>query len=97
MPAFTPTFGGDGSGAAQGFYNDDDLRDNDVFPESMARCRLQLHHLQPMGRTDFQHLRSLRRMERLRQGKLCKQDVYVWRVAAVFIDEHRWNRPRTSP
>lgn len=84
--AFTPTFGGDGTGAQA--YADDDLRDNDIFfPQLQGnpiaysftvynRWGEQIFHTADPGVGWNGHF----------QGKLCKQDVYVWRVAAVFLD-----------
>ena len=84
--AFTPTFGGDGTGAQA--YADDDLRDNDIFFPQLRgnpiaysftvynRWGEQVFHTADPGVGWNGHF----------QGKLCKQDVYVWRVAAVFLD-----------
>lgn len=84
--AFTPTFGGDGSGAQA--FGDDDLRDNDVFFPQLRgnpiaysftvynRWGEQIFHTADPAIGWNGHF----------QGNLCKQDVYVWRVAAVFLD-----------
>ena len=84
--AFTPTFGGDGSGAQN--YGDDDLRDNDVFFPQIDGTTIAYSFTiyNRWGEQIFSTSDPSVGWNGHFQGKLCKQDVYVWRVAAVFID-----------
>ncbi len=84
--AFTPTFGGDGSGAQA--YGDDDLRDNDVFFPQLRGNPIAYSFTvyNRWGEQIFSTSDPNVGWNGYFQGKLCKQDVYVWRVAAVFLD-----------
>ena len=84
--AFTPTFGGDGSGAQA--YGDDDLRDNDVFFPQLRGTPVAYSFTiyNRWGEQIFSASDPNIGWNGHFQGKLCKQDVYVWRVAAVFLD-----------
>ena len=84
--AFTPTFGGDGTGAQA--YADDDLRDNDIFfPQLQGNpIAYSFTVYNRWGEQIFHTADPRVGWNGHFQGKLCKQDVYVWRVAAVFLD-----------
>ena len=84
--AFTPTFGGDGSGSQA--YGDDDFRDNDVFfPQIQGNpIAYSFTVYNRWGEQIFSTSDPTIGWNGHFQGKLCKQDVYVWRVAAVFLD-----------
>lgn len=84
--AFTPTFGGDGTGSQA--YGDDDLRDNDVFFPQLRGNPIAYSFTvyNRWGEQIFSTSDPTIGWNGYFQGKLCKQDVYVWRVAAVFLD-----------
>ena len=84
--AFTPTFGGDGSGSQA--YGDDDFRDNDVFFPQLRGNPIAYSFTvyNRWGEQIFSTSDPTIGWNGHFQGKLCKQDVYVWRVAAVFLD-----------
>ena len=84
--AFTPTFGGDGSGSQA--FGDDDLRDNDVFFPQLRGNPIAYSFTvyNRWGEQIFSTSDPNVGWNGYFQGKLCKQDVYVWRVAAVFLD-----------
>lgn len=84
--AFTPTFGGDGSGSQA--YGDDDFRDNDVFFPQLQGTPIAYSFTvyNRWGEQIFSTSDPNIGWNGHFQGKLCKQDVYVWRVAAVFLD-----------
>ena len=84
--AFTPTFGGDGTGSQ--VYGDDDYRDNDVFfPQLQGNpIAYSFTVYNRWGEQIFSTSDPTVGWNGHFQGKLCKQDVYVWRVAAVFLD-----------
>ena len=84
--AFTPTFGGDGSGSQA--YGDDDLRNNDVFFPQLRGNPISYSFTvyNRWGEQIFSTTQPNVGWNGYFQGKLCKQDVYVWRVAAVFLD-----------
>ncbi len=84
--AFTPTFGGDGTGSQA--YGDDDFRDNDVFFPQLQGIPVAYSFTvyNRWGEQIFSTSDPTIGWNGHFQGKLCKQDVYVWRVAAVFLD-----------
>lgn len=84
--AFTPTFGGDGNGSQA--YGDDDLRDNDVFFPQLRGTPIAYSFTvyNRWGEQIFSTSDPSIGWNGHYQGELCKQDVYVWRVAAVFLD-----------
>lgn len=84
--AFTPTFGGDGSGSQA--FGDDDLRDNDVFFPQLRGNPIAYSFTiyNRWGEQIFHTADPNIGWNGYFQGNLCKQDVYVWRVAAVFLD-----------
>lgn len=84
--AFTPTFGGDGTGAQA--YADDDFRDNDVFFPQIQGIPVAYSFTvyNRWGEQIFSTSEPNIGWNGHFQGKMCKQDVYVWRVAAVFLD-----------
>lgn len=84
--AFTPTFGGDGTGSQA--YGDDDFRDNDVFFPQLQGTPIAYSFTvyNRWGEQIFSTSDPTIGWNGHFQGKLCKQDVYVWRVAAVFLD-----------
>ena len=84
--AFTPTFGGDGNGAQA--FGDDDLRDNDIFFPQIDGNPIAYSFTvyNRWGEQIFSTSDPSVGWNGHFQGKLCKQDVYVWRVAAVFLD-----------
>jgi hypothetical protein len=84
--AFTPTFGGDGSGSQS--YGDDNLRDNNVFFPQLQGTPIAFSFTiyNRWGEQIFSTSEPGVGWNGYFQGKLCKQDVYVWRVAAVFLD-----------
>ena len=84
--AFTPTFGGDGTGSQA--YGDDDLRDNDIFFPQLRGTPIAYSFTvyNRWGEQIFSTADPNIGWNGHFQGKLCKQDVYVWRVAAVFLD-----------
>lgn len=84
--AFTPTFGGDGSGAQA--FGDDNLRDNNVFFPQLQGTPIAFSFsvYNRWGEQIFSTAEPGVGWNGFFQGKLCKQDVYVWKVAAVFLD-----------
>ena len=84
--AFTPTFGGDGSGSQS--FGDDDFRDNDIFfPQIHGNpIAYSFTVYNRWGEQIFSTSNPSVGWNGHFQGNLCKQDVYVWRVAAVFFD-----------
>ena len=84
--AFTPTFGGDGTGSQA--YGDDDFRDNDVFFPQLQGIPVAYSFTvyNRWGEQIFSTTDPNIGWNGHFQGKMCKQDVYVWRVAAVFLD-----------
>ena len=84
--AFSPTFGGDGNGAQA--FGDDDFRDNDIFFPQIDGNPIAYSFTvyNRWGEQIFSTTDPAVGWNGHFQGKLCKQDVYVWRVAAVFLD-----------
>ena len=84
--AFTPTFGGDGNGSQA--FGDDDFRDNDIFFPQIDGNPIAYSFTvyNRWGEQIFSTGDPSVGWNGHFQGNLCKQDVYVWRVAAVFID-----------
>ena len=84
--AFSPTFGGDGSGSQA--FGDDNLRDNNVFFPQLQGTPIAFSFtiFNRWGEQIFSTSEPGVGWNGYFQGKLCKQDVYVWRVAAVFLD-----------
>lgn len=88
MPtAFTPLFGGGGSGSGgeiQGY----DVRDNDIFAPVIRGSVLAYDFTvyNRWGEMIFHTSNPEIGWTGHYNGKICKQDVYVWKVAAVFID-----------
>jgi gliding motility-associated-like protein len=90
MPtAFTPLFGGGGTGAGSGGeIQGYDVRDNDIFAPVIRGSVLAYGFTvyNRWGEMIFNTSNPEIGWTGHYNGKLCKQDVYVWKVAAVFID-----------
>ena len=84
--AFSPTFGGDGNGAQA--FGDDDFRDNDIFFPQIDGNPIAYSFTvyNRWGEQIFSTTNPAVGWNGHFEGNLCKQDVYVWRVAAVFLD-----------
>jgi gliding motility-associated-like protein len=89
MPnAFTPN----GSGAPGGFYNPKD-QSNDVFhPDIRGVSKYLLSIYSRWGELLFETKDPLEGWDGYYKGKLCTQDVYVWKIAATFIDGKSFNK-----
>ncbi|MEZ4800868.1 MAG: PKD domain-containing protein [Flavobacteriales bacterium] len=86
--AFTP----DPSGANGGSYNPNSY-DNDVFfPIHAGVVEYQLLIFNKWGELLYESTDVSRGWDGYYRGQLCKQDVYVWKVNARFIDGQRFEQ-----
>jgi PKD repeat protein len=86
--AFTP----DPNGGAGGAYNPNSF-DNDVFfPIHSGVIEYQLLIFNKWGELLYESTDVNRGWDGFYRGQLCKQDVYVWKVNARFVDGQRFEK-----
>lgn len=86
--AFTP----DPTGGNGGAYNPNSY-DNDVFfPISSGVMEYQLHIYNKWGELLYESNDVNKGWDGYYRGQLCKQDVYVWKVRARFVDGQKFEK-----
>lgn len=80
--AFTP----DPNGGNGGSYNPNSYENNVFFPLNSGVIEYQLQIYNKWGELLFESKDVNRGWDGYYRGQLCKQDVYVWKVVARFVD-----------
>jgi len=81
--AFTPT----STGPTGGWWNIDDMFNNDIFfPHYKGVEDFQMQIFNKWGELIFESNDVRRGWDGYYRGELCQQDVYVWRVKVTFAD-----------
>lgn len=81
--AFTPN----ASGSSGGYWTMDDMFNNDIFfPIYKGIEDFQMQIFNRWGELLFQTKDVRQGWDGYYRGKLCQQDVYVWRVSGTFMD-----------
>jgi gliding motility-associated-like protein len=81
--AFTPN----GNGPSGGYWTMDDMFNNDIFfPIYKGIEEFKMQIFNRWGELLFQTEDVRQGWDGYYKGKLCQQDVYVWRVSGTFMD-----------
>jgi PKD repeat protein len=86
--AFTP----DPTGANGGSYNPTSYENNVFFPINAGVTEYQLQIYNKWGELLFESNDVNRGWDGYYRGMMCKQDVYVWKVTARFVDGQRFEQ-----